>query len=415
MSFYEELKWRNLIKDSSDEKELKNLLDCKKIKFYCGFDPTSDSLTVGHLVQLTMMSLLEKQGHSPFILVGGATGLIGDPKETEERKLLSLETSLQNAKSLETQLKKILFQKKITFLNNYEWFSQLDIITFLRKYGKLFNINYMLNKQTVAKRLSSGISFTEFTYMILQSLDFHHLYKNYGVQLQLGGSDQWGNITSGLELIRKLETTSHAFGLSTPLLLNANGTKFGKSEQDVLWLDPQKTSPYKIYQYFLNLADEEVVNCLKQLTLIPKEEILELEKATLQTPQKRLAQKALANNIVNLIYSQKVLQECHKTNEVLFLNKKKESFQEADFTLLNKTLFSYETSLVSIPLSEALVKTQLTTSKREAREFIQRGSIQIFNEKIKNPDYLIDKKNTLFNKYVLLKKGKKNNSLIILN
>ncbi|CCP88392.1 tyrosyl-tRNA synthetase, partial CDS, partial [Candidatus Phytoplasma solani] len=211
MSFYEELKWRNLIKDCNNEEELKQLLDHGKIKFYCGFDPTADSLTVGHLVQITMILLLQQQGHLPVILVGGATGLIGDPKETEERKLLSLEKSLKNAQSIEKQFKAILSDQRIEFVNNYEWLSKLDVITFLRKYGKLFNLNYMLAKQTVAKRLSSGISFTEFTYMILQSLDYYYLYKNHGVQLQLGGSDQWGNITSGLELIRKLEVKHNAF------------------------------------------------------------------------------------------------------------------------------------------------------------------------------------------------------------
>ncbi|WP_349401726.1 tyrosyl-tRNA synthetase [Candidatus Phytoplasma solani] len=414
MSFYEELKWRNLIKDCSNEKELKDILDHKQVKFYCGFDPTSDSLTVGHLVQITMILLLQKQGHLPFILIGGATGLIGDPKETEERKLLSLETSLKNAQNLELQLKAILFQEKINFMNNYEWLSKLDIITFLRKYGKFFNVNYMLGKKTVAKRLFSGISFTEFTYMILQSLDFYHLYKNHNVQLQLGGSDQWGNITSGLELIRKISKDHIAFGVSTPLLLNANGTKFGKSEQGVLWLNPKKTSPYEIYQYFLNVSDEEIINYLKKLTLIPKEEILELEKATFQNPQKRLAQKTLANNIICLIYSQKVLQECLKTNEILFLNQK-EAFQEKDFILLAKTLFCYSTPLDSISLVDVLVKTKLTTSKSEARKFIQKGNIQIFNQKIKNPDYLITKETTLFTKYTLLKKGKKHNALIIFN
>ncbi|CCP88774.1 tyrosine--tRNA ligase [Candidatus Phytoplasma solani] len=414
MSFYEELKWRNLIKDCNNEEELKQLLDHGKIKFYCGFDPTADSLTVGHLVQITMILLLQQQGHLPVILVGGATGLIGDPKETEERKLLSLEKSLKNAQSIEKQFKAILSDQRIEFVNNYEWLSKLDVITFLRKYGKLFNLNYMLAKQTVAKRLSSGISFTEFTYMILQSLDYYYLYKNHGVQLQLGGSDQWGNITSGLELIRKLEVKHNAFGISTPLLLNANGTKFGKSEQGVLWLNPEKTSPYEIYQYFLNVGDAEIINYLKTLTLISKKEILELEKQTLQNPQKRLGQMALAKNIINLIYSPKVLQDCLKTNELLFSNKKKVLMQE-DFLLLEKTLFCYSTQLDSIFLVDALVKTKLTTSKSEAREFIKKGNIKIFNQQIKNPDYLITKETTLFNKYILLKKSKKNNALIFFN
>ncbi|MBP5835926.1 tyrosine--tRNA ligase [Candidatus Phytoplasma meliae] len=413
MSFYEELKWRNLIKDCSNENQVKELLDNGKIKFYCGFDPTADSLTVGHLVQITMILLMQQQGHLPVILVGGGTGLIGDPKETEERKLLSLKHFLKNAKRIESQFKSILFNKNIEFVNNYEWLPSLDIISFLRKYGKFFNINYMLSKQTVAKRLASGISFTEFTYMILQSLDFYHLYKKHNVQLQLGGSDQWGNITSGLELIRKLETNHNAFGISTPLLLNANGTKFGKSEQGVLWLNPKKTPPYEVYQYFLNIGDQEIINYLKTLTLIPKKEILNLEQHTLNQPQQRLAQKALAQHIFNLIYPPNVLPECLQTNKILFLNKKN-TWQEQDFTLLQKTLFCHHLQTVdSICLADALVNTKLTSSKSEAREFIHKGVIQIFDQKIKQVDYTITKNNALFNKYVLLKKGKKNNALII--
>ncbi|MGL9688153.1 MAG: tyrosine--tRNA ligase [Candidatus Phytoplasma sp. TWB_XP] len=412
MSFYEELKWRNLIKDCSNETQVKELLDNNQVKFYCGFDPTSNSLTVGHLVQITMILLMQRQEHLPVILVGGATGLIGDPKETEERKLLSLENSLQNAKSIECQLKNILLNKKVEFVNNYQWISQIDIISFLRNYGKLFNINYMLSKHAVAKRLASGISFTEFSYMILQSLDFHHLYKNHKVRLQLGGSDQWGNITSGLELIRKLEKKSDALGISTPLLLNSDGTKFGKSEKGVLWVNPSMTSPYEIYQYFLNVSDKEVINYLKMLTLIPKKEILELEKNTLENPQQRLAQKALTQSIITLIHSSDILQECIKTNQILFSNAKKESFQEKDFILLQKTLFCHSTK-EDILLVDALVQTKLATSKSEAREFIKDNTIKLFNQEIKSLDFAITKKNTLFDKYVLLKKGKKNNALIV--
>jgi tyrosyl-tRNA synthetase len=412
MSFYEELKWRNLIKDCSNETQVKELLDNNQIKFYCGFDPTSHSLTVGHLVQITMILLMQRQGHIPVILVGGATGLIGDPKETEERKLLSLENSLQNAKSIKSQLKKIFFNKQVEFLNNYQWISKIDIISFLRKYGKFFNINYMLSKRVVAKRLASGISFTEFSYIILQSLDFHHLYKNNKVRLQLGGSDQWGNITSGLELIRKLEKTNDALGISTPLLLNSDGNKFGKSEKGILWLNPSMTSPYDLYQYFLNVSDKEAINYLKMLTLIPKQKILELEKQTLENPQQRLAQKSLTQSIISLIHSSDILQECIKTNQILFSNTQKECFQEKDFILLKKTLFCHSTK-EDISLVDSLVQTKLATSKSEAREFIKDKNVTLFNQKIKSLDFLITKENALFGKYVLLKKGKKNNALII--
>ena len=245
MSLYEELLWRNMVKDISNEADTKKLLDHDKIKFYCGFDPTGDSLTVGHLVQIVRMMFLQKHGHTPVVLVGGATGLIGDPKETQERKLLTLEQSLHNANKIKEQLSRFL-GGNAEFVNNYDWISKIDLISFLRDYGKHFNINYMLAKDTVAKRLESGISYTEFSYMILQSIDYHHLYKYHNVKLQFGGSDQWGNITSGLELIRKLEGPNDAVGMSSPLLLKADGTKFGKSESGALWIDRTLTSPYEL-------------------------------------------------------------------------------------------------------------------------------------------------------------------------
>ncbi|HLT00281.1 MAG TPA: tyrosine--tRNA ligase, partial [Acholeplasma sp.] len=248
MNLYDELIWRGMVKDVSNVEAAKKLMNEKQTKFYVGYDPTGESLTVGHLVQIVRMKYLQKHGHIPVVLIGGATGLIGDPKETQERKLLTLDQSLANANKIETQIKKLLGGNAI-FVNNYDWISKIDTITFLRDYGKYFNIAYMLAKDTVQKRIDIGISYTEFSYMILQSIDWLHLFKEQDVKIQFGGSDQWGNITSGLELIRKVVGENDAVGLSSPLLLKADGTKFGKSETGALWLDENLTSPYELYQY----------------------------------------------------------------------------------------------------------------------------------------------------------------------
>ncbi|MDY0133573.1 MAG: tyrosine--tRNA ligase, partial [Acholeplasmatales bacterium] len=273
MSLYEKLMWRGMIKDVSDADKAKKLIDDKKpVKFYIGYDPTGESLTIGHLVQIVRMMYLEKHGHTPVVLIGGATGLIGDPRATAERKLLALEDSLQNAEKIKNQIKRFL--PNAIYVNNYDWLGKIDLITFLRDYGKHFNVNYMLAKETVQARLETGISYTEFSYMILQSMDWLHMYENMDVKIQFGGSDQWGNITSGLELIRKTFDVNHeAVGMSSPLLLKSDGTKFGKSERGAIWLDENLTTPYELYQFFLNTADDDVETFLKMLTLLEKDEI----------------------------------------------------------------------------------------------------------------------------------------------
>ncbi|OHE47681.1 MAG: tyrosine--tRNA ligase, partial [Tenericutes bacterium RIFOXYA12_FULL_35_10] len=319
MKLYEELLWRGLIKDVSNEEKTKELLNDQKIKFYCGFDPTGESLTVGHLVQVVRMMLLEKYGHTPIVLIGGATGLIGDPRQTSERKLLTLEESLQNAEKIKVQLQHFLNPEKAIFVNNYDWIGKIDMISFLRDYGKHFSINYMIAKDTVQKRLDVGISYTEFSYMLIQAIDFLHLYRTLDCKLQFGGSDQWGNITTGLELIRKLEgENNQAIGLSSPLLLKADGTKFGKSESGALWLDAELTSPYEIYQYFFNASDLDVVNYLKTLTLLDKEEIDQLVEELKEHPENRGAQKKLASEVVKLVHGEKALTQALKVTEALF-------------------------------------------------------------------------------------------------
>ena len=411
MKLYEELIWRGLIKDVSNEDKAKELLNDNKIKFYCGFDPTGESLTVGHLVQVVRMMLLEKYGHTPIVLIGGATGLIGDPRQTSERKLLTLEESLQNAEKIKRQLQQFLDPNKAMFVNNYDWIGKIDMISFLRDYGKHFSINYMIAKDTVQKRLEVGISYTEFSYMLIQAIDFLHLYQTLDCKLQFGGSDQWGNITTGLELIRKFEgENSSAIGLSSPLLLKADGTKFGKSESGALWLDAELTTPYEIYQYFFNASDLDVINYLKTLTLLSKDEIMNLEQEMKDHPEERLAQKTLAAEVVKLVHGEKALVQALKVTEALFSGDFHE-LDESGFKMLSRTLDVVEIS-EDRPLIDLLVDTNLAQSKREARTFIQSGAIVLNEQKIDQLDFHVKKDLTLYNRYIIIRRGKKKYALI---
>ncbi|WP_225696034.1 tyrosine--tRNA ligase [Candidatus Phytoplasma sp. AldY-WA1] len=415
MFLFQELKWRNLVKDLSNEKELEKLLNQGKINFYCGFDPTAISLTIGHLVQITIILLLQKKGHNPFILLGRATSLIGDPKEKEERKLLSLEDVDKNFVKIKKQLMKILPKDKVIFVDNYEWISKINLIDFLRDYGKYFNVNYMISKEKIAKRLDKGISYTEFSYIILQSLDFYFLYKKYDVNLQLGGSDQWGNITSGLELIRKKnldKLSKKPFGMSSSLLLDNKGVKIGKSEKNAIWLDEKLTTPYQIYQFFLNVDDQNVINYLKMLTLLEVDKILELEKEVKLKPSYRLAQKELAKQIVSFVHGKEIFKECFEVNNILFFDKSK-VLNENDFFLLKKYLVSIEVKEKKISLVNALLETKLADSKKKARTLIISKSIKIFNKSIDKVDYVLDFETSLCSKYILLTKKNKINALII--
>ena len=279
MDFFDELKWRGLIKDVTDEESLRERLK-SPITCYCGFDPTADSCHIGHLQQVILLRRYQKAGHRPIVLVGGATGMIGDPRMTSERKLLSLEDVKHNAECLKQQLSHFVdFEgdNKAILANNYDWISQLSVIDFLRDYGKCFNVSYMIAKDTVASRLERGISYTEFSYMILQAMDFLHLYRTYNCQLQIGGSDQWGNLTCGVELVRKLEgENAKVYGVTSPLITKSDGTKFGKSEGKNVWLDPKKSSPYEFYQFFVNVADSDIANMLKRLSMKSVDEIQQL-------------------------------------------------------------------------------------------------------------------------------------------
>ncbi|NLN50621.1 MAG: tyrosine--tRNA ligase [Acholeplasmataceae bacterium] len=409
MDLYEQLQWRGLIKDVSNETKAKELINQEKVKFYCGFDPTGESLTVGHLVQIVRMMFLEKHGHVPVVLIGGATGLIGDPRQTGERKLLELQTSLDNAKKIKEQIKRFL--PNAIYVNNYDWISQIDMITFLRDYGKHFNINYMLAKENVQARLETGISYTEFSYMLLQAIDWLHMYQNIDVKIQFGGSDQWGNITSGLELIRKVTDANHqAVGLASPLLLKSDGSKFGKSETDAIWLDESLTTPYQLYQYFLNTTDEDVETFLKMLTLLEKSEIETLISTSKSQPEQRIAQKKLAKEITKLVHGKQALEAAINVTESLFSGSFK-NLTENEFLMASKSLETLEVES-EIGLLNALSQTKLAQSNREARTFVASGAIMINEQRVVDPTYVLTKNDTYYKMYVVLKRGKKRYSLI---
>lgn len=409
MSLYEKLSWRGLIKDVSDEDKAKKLIDKGQEKFYIGFDPTGESLTVGHLVQIVRMMYLEKHGHKPVVLIGGATGLIGDPRQTEERKLLSLETSLANAEKIKNQIKRFL--PNAIYVNNYDWLSKIDLITFLRDYGKNFNINYMLAKENVSARLETGISYTEFSYMILQSIDWLHMYENMDVKIQFGGSDQWGNITAGLELIRKTFDVNHqAVGMSSPLLLKTDGTKFGKSESGAIWLDEKLTTPYELYQHFLNTSDDDIETFLKMLTLLEKEEIETVLAKSKQNPELRISQKRLADEVTRLVHGEQALMAAINVTDSLFSGTF-DNLTEEEFLMASKSLDTINVK-DEIGLLNALRETNLAKSNSEARNFVKSGAISLNDEKINDVNYVINKEKTYHNKYVILKRGRKRYSLI---
>lgn len=407
MEFFDELKWRGLIKDVTDEEgfieRLKNPL-----VLYCGFDPTADSLHIGGLQQLLLLKRYQSQGHTPIALLGGATGMIGDPRPTTERKLLSLEEIIENGKKIRVQLDKFLSSEgknALISLNNYDWLSKIDLLTFLRDYGKFFNVNYMINKETISSRLDTGISYTEFTYTILQAIDFLHLYQNYNCELQIGGSDQWGNLTSGTELIRKTVENSKVFGVTSPLITNSDGTKFGKSEGKNIWLDGEKTSPYHFYQYWMNVSDADVVDFLKRLSFLTKPEIEELEGKVKTQAHLREAQISLAEELTELVHGTDGLTSAKKITSVFF-NGAWDTLSESELSLALSDAPSLNLEGKSL-LIDALVEGKICSSKREAREMITGGSITVNGVKETSLEFELLPTDAFFNQYTVIKKGKK--------
>jgi len=410
MNFIDELKWRNLFKDCSDIDGLQLRLN-KPITLYCGFDPTADSLHIGHLQQLLLLKRFALQGHQPIALLGGATGMIGDPRPTTERALLSLEMLSHNVNALEQQMKTILNLNEVVFVNNYDWFKDVSVLNFLRDYGKHFNVNYMINKDVVASRLDTGISFTEFAYTILQATDWLHLYENYHCEMQIGGSDQWGNLTSGIELIRKVKGhQSKVYGLTQPLITNSDGSKFGKSEGKNIWLDASKTHPYIFYQYFINVSDEDVINFYKRLSFETVETITKIEFEHFKAPHLRFAQRKLAQELTQVVFGEEALMHAQKLSEVYF-TQAFESLSQLDLVAVFEEAVRIKVES-SISLIEALVQSQIAPSNRLARELITSGSIYVNGKKIEDIHSVLEVKGAYHQAYSVIKKGKKNYLLV---
>lgn len=417
MNLLEDLQWRGIIYQQTDEEGIKDILNKEKISLYCGIDPTADSMHIGHLLPFLTLRRFQNEGHRPIVLVGGATGLIGDPSgKSEERKLQTLETIKYNVKAIEKQLHKIFDfdgESGAILVNNYDWIGSMDVVTFLRDYGKHVGVNYMLAKDTIASRLETGISFTEFTYTILQAMDFLHLYEHHNCKMQIGGSDQWGNITTGLELIRKIQPEgAKAYGLTIPLVTKADGTKFGKTESGAVWLDPEKTSPYEFYQFWINTADADVVKYLKYFTFLSREEIEELEKSVQEEPHLRKAQKALAEEMTRLIHGEEALQQAIKISEALFSGDVKD-LSAAEIKQGFKEVPSYEhVSGEEIGIVDLLVAAKISPSKRQAREDVTNGAIYVNGERITDLGYVLGEKDRIEGQFTVIRRGKKKYHLI---
>ena len=410
MTLFEELKWRGLI-DNVTSPDLEEKLNAGGMTFYIGTDPTADSMHIGHFSSLLTAKRLADHGHHPLMLVGGATGFIGDPKASGERNMLTKEVLEHNYEALHDQISRVF---GFEMVNNLDWTKDITIIDFLRDYGKFFNVSYMINKETVKRRLETGISYTEFSYMILQSLDFLHLYETKNCTLQLGGQDQWGNITSGLELIRKKHGADvECYGLTMPLITKADGTKFGKSESGTIWLDAEKTSPYEMYQFLVNAEDAKVIEYLKRFTFLDKEEIDRLETCVANEPHLREAQKALAKEVVTFLHGSQAYETALKITNALFKGDIRELNTQEQRDALNS--MEKRTLSQTLDLASMLVSTGIASSKREAREWIKSGSIAINGERVKDETLLIDQSQLLVDDMMLVKRGKRNYYVITLN
>lgn len=423
-SLIEELQWRGMIHDmmpGTDEQ-----LNKEMTTGYVGFDPTADSLHIGNLVPVMLLVHLQRAGHKPVALVGGATGLVGDPSgKSAERPLLDIEALNHNLNSQKKQLQKFLrfddSENSAQIVNNYDWFKDIGFLEFIRDTGKHITVNYMMSKDSVKNRLEGGMSFTEFTYQLVQGYDFYHLYQNLDCKLQMGGSDQWGNIVTGTELIRR-KAQGEAFAMTAPLVKKADGTKFGKSEGGNVWLDPERTSPYKFYQYWLNTSDEDAANFIKVFTLLPKEEIEALEKEHAEAPHMRILQKALAEDVTRRVHSEEDLQTAIKASNILFGKSTTEdlaSLNESTLLSVFEGVPQVEVAKAEIDAAENYIDllsevTQgiIFKSKGEARRMLQGGGVSINKNKIEDmnakPEF-----NLLQNKYFLVQKGKKNYYLVV--
>lgn len=420
MSILDDLSWRGAINQQSNAEGLEALLNKKAVGLYCGVDPTGDSMHIGHLIPFMVLKRFQLAGHKPVVLIGGGTGSIGDPSgRNSERTLQTMETVKYNADKLAEQMNRLFLKGDVEasgfrIVNNYDWLSQISLLDFLRDYGKHFNINNMLAKDVVASRLEVGISFTEFSYQILQSIDFRHLYREEDVQLQIGGADQWGNITAGLDFIRRTEGhEAEAYALTIPLMLKSDGTKFGKSAGNAIWLDPEKTTPYEFYQFWLNQQDGDIVKFLKYFTFLSHEEIDALAVEVETQPHLRVAHKRLAEEVTRFVHGQEALDEAIKITEALFTG-------EVQNLSANQIAQGFKNMpQATSPRAEAniaiwLVDTGIVKSRREAREFITNGAITLNGVKVTDTEATVTPELAIDNQYIVVRRGKKHYTLVTL-
>lgn len=407
---FQELKERGLVYQTTDEDALVKHLNEESVKLYVGFDPTADSLHIGHLLPILMLRRFQQHGHVPIALVGGGTGMIGDPSfKDQERQLNTLETVQNWSQSIKNQLSRFIDfdneENPAIIANNYEWLGKLSMIDFLRDVGKNFTINYMMSKESVKRRIETGISYTEFAYQLLQAYDFLKLYDNYGCLLQLGGSDQWGNITSGIELMRR-EREVQGFALTMPLITKADGTKFGKSEGNAVWLDAEKTTPYEFYQFWINTDDRDVIKFLKYFTFLSLDEIAEIEKEFTAAPETRVAQKALAKEMTTLVHGKEAYEQAVHISQALFSGNIKE-LSVSEIKQGFKGVPSYTVPQdADLKLLEVLVASGLVQSKRQAREDLQNGAIYINGDRVQDLEYQLSDEDKIGD-IVVLRRGKK--------
>ena len=395
MTLYEDLKWRGLIKDITSP-DLIDKLNEGNLTFYIGTDPTGDSMHIGHYSSFLISKRLARAGHKPLLLIGGATGRIGDPKPTAERSMKSIEEINHNVEELAKQARDIF---GFEVVNNWDWSKDLNFVDFLRDYGKFFNVNYMLDKDIIRRRLETGITYTEFSYMIMQAMDFYYLFENRNCTLQVAGSDQWGNITAGIDLIKK-KTGKDAYGFVMPLILDANGNKFGKSEGYALWLDEEKTSSYELYQYLINSDDSKVEEYLKVFTFLSKEEIEDIMQEHKKFPEKRLAQKRLAQEFITDLHGKESFEHALEISEALFSgNVASLTDKEIEMVFKGVPTFTFEHK----NLIDTLVDNKIASSKREAREFLNNNAILVNGEVVNDETYQFDEKR----KYNIIRRGKK--------
>ena len=418
MNIIDDLMWRGAINQMTDEEGLRQLTQEKAVSLYCGVDPTGDSMHIGHLIPFMILRRFQLAGHRPVIVIGGATGSIGDPSgRTSERVLQTKEQVQHNVEKLTAQMKRLFLtsqedQEAVRLVNNYDWTKELSLLDFLRDYGKHFNLNTMLAKDVVASRLEVGISFTEFSYQILQSIDFLQLFRKEDVQVQIGGADQWGNITAGLELIRKVEgAEARAYGLTIPLMLKSDGTKFGKSAGGAVWLEPEKTTPYEFYQFWLNQDDRDVIKYIKYFTFLEKEEIEALEVSVQEEPHKRQAQKRLAEEVTRFVHGEAALQDALKITNALFTG----DVQQLNADEIEqgfKNMPTFESEKVEQNLATWLVDLGIEPSRRQSREDIQNGAISINGEKITDLEHIWTPEQSFEGRFVLVRRGKKKYFLV---